>query len=236
MNISESNMRVSASVIRLVGYGLLVLWLFDFVAAFAPSRFTNPVWEFETMGRLVESVGWVLIAFAMIFFGEDYFRLKIELPLLKVLSWSCLAFAIFYFAMLPLGLSNTWRLKNSNDVQVGGILEQRTKPLKEVQSRLNSTTSDRELLELYKKLVPANAPLNITNPQETKDKLLQEINTSTQQIKSELDANRDRNFKLLIKNSVKWNLGTLISAILFTYLWRFSDYYRNLQQGSREGW
>jgi len=200
MNISESNMRVSVNVIRLVGYGLLILWLFDFVAAFAPPRFTNPVWEFETMGRLVESVGWVLIAFAMIFFGEDYFRLRIELPLLKVLSWLCLAFAIFYFAMLPLGLANTWRLKNSNDVQVGGILEQRTKPLKEVQSRLNSTTGDRQLLEIFKNLVPSNTPLNITNPQETKTKLLQEIDTSTKQIKAELDGTRDRNFKLLIKN------------------------------------
>jgi len=236
MNISESNMRVSVNVIRLVGYGLLILWLFDFVAAFAPPRFTNPVWEFETMGRLVESVGWVLIAFAMIFFGEDYFRLRIELPLLKVLSWLCLAFAIFYFAMLPLGLANTWRLKNSNDVQVGGILEQRTKPLKEVQSRLNSTTGDRQLLEIFKNLVPSNTPLNITNPQETKTKLLQEIDTSTKQIKAELDGTRDRNFKLLIKNSVKWNLGTLISAVLFGYLWRFSGFYRNLQQGSREGW
>jgi len=236
MNTSESNMRVSANVIRLVGYGLLTLWLFDFVAAFAPPRFTNPVWEFETLGRLVESVGWALIAFAMIFFGEDYFRLRLELPLLKVLSWLCLVFAIFYFAMLPLGLANTWRLKNSNDVQVGSILEQRTKPLKDVQARLNSVTSDRELLELYKKLVPANAPLNITDPQETKSKLLQEINTSTQQIKAELDTTRDRNFKLLVKNSVKWNLGTLISAVLFGYLWRFSGFYRNLQQGSREGW
>jgi hypothetical protein len=236
MNISESNMRMSTSVIRLVGYGLLILWLFDFVAAFAPPRFTNPVWEFETLGRLVESVGWVLIAFAMIFFGEDYFRLRIELRLLKVLSWLCLAFAIFYFAMLPLGLANTWRLKNSNDVQVGSILEQRIRPLKEVQSRLNSTTSDRELLELYKRLAPANAPLIISNPQETKNKLLQEINTSTQQIKAELDGNRDRNFKLLVKNSVKWNLGTLISAVLFGYLWRFSGFYRNLQQGSRDSW
>jgi hypothetical protein len=236
MNSSESSGRVSTNVIRLVGYGLLVLWLFDFVATFIPPQFTDPAWEFQTMGRLVESVGWALIAFAMIFFGDDSFRLEFEFPLLKGLSWLCLGFAILYFAMLPLGLANTWRLKNRNDVQVGNVLAQRTKPLQEVQARLKNTQSDSELLELYKKLVPANTPLAITNPQETKTKLLSEINTSTQKIKEELDATRDRNFKALVKNSVKWNLGTVISTVLFLYLWKFSSFYRDLQPNAPEEW
>jgi hypothetical protein len=236
MNSSETNGRVSTNVIRLAGYGLLILWLFDFVATFIPPQFTDPAWEFQTMGRLVESVGWAIVAFAMIFFGEAAFRLEIEFPLLKGLSWMCLVFAILYFAMLPLGLANTWRLKNRNDVQIGNVLAQRTKPLQEVQTRLKNTQSDPELLELYKKLVPPNTPLTINNPQETKDKLLSEIDTSTIKIKAELDAARDRNFKSLVKNSVKWNLGTLISAVLFLYLWKSSGFYRNLQSTPPEEW
>jgi len=236
VNISESNVRVSTNVIRLVGYGLLVLWLFDFIATFIPPKFTDPAWEFQTIGRLVESSGWVLIAFAMIFFGEDTYRLRLELPLLKGLSWLCLVFAILYFAMLPLGLANTWRLRNRNDVQAGAVLAQRTTPLNEVQTRLKNSNSDQELLELYKKLVPPNTPLTVKDPQETKTKLLAEINTSTIKIKQELDAARDANFKALVKNSVKWNLGTLLCAVLFTYLWRFSGFYRNLRPEVTEEW
>lgn len=236
VNIPETNLRVSTNVIRLVGYGILILWLFDFIATFIPPQFTDPAWEFQTMGRLVESVGWALIAFAMIFFGEDAFRLRFELPLLKVLSWVCLGFAILYFAMLPLGLANTWRLRNRNDLQIGSVLAQRTTPLNEVQTRLKNSTSDQELLELYKKLVPANTPLTIKDPQETKTKLLGEIDASTKKIKEELDAARDANFKGLVKNSVKWNLGTVLCAVLFAYLWRFSGFYRNLQPETPEEW
>ena len=236
VNTSERNVRVSTNVIRLVGYGLLVLWLFDFIATFIPPQFTDPAWELQTIGRLVESSGWALIAFAMIFFGEDTYRLKLELPLLKVLSWLCLVLAILYFAMLPLGLANTWRLKNRNDLQVGTILAQRTTPLNEVQTRLKNSNSDQELLALYKQLVPANTPLSIKDPQETKTKLLAEIDTSTQKIKKELDAARDTNFKALVKNSVKWNLGTIICSVLFIYLWRFSGFYRNLQPETSEEW
>lgn len=236
MNISENNLRVSINVIRLVGYGLLTLWLIDLIAAFAPPRFTNPSWEFQTMGRLVESSGWGLIAFAMIFFGEDYFRLRFELPLLKFLSWMCLGFAILYFAMLPLGLGNTWRLKNLNDLEIGNVAEKRTTPLQEIQTRLSNSKSDAELLALYKNLVPSNTPLSIKDPQETKVKLLAEIGATTQRLRAELEVNRSSNFKQLVKSSVKWNLGTILCAVLFGYLWRFSGFYRNLQPVVTEEW
>lgn len=236
MNVSENSLRVSTKVIRLVGYGLLVLWLFDFAALFVPPRFMNPAWEFETMGRLVESVGWSLVSFAMIFFGEDSYRLRLELPLLKFLSWMCLGFAILYFAMLPLGLANTWRIRNNNDVEIGRQLAQRTAPIEEVQAKLSSDLSDAELLEVYKKLVPPNTPLNIKNPRETKEKLLAELSASSAKIKGDLDATRTSNFRQLVKSSVKWNIGTVICAVLFLFLWRFSRFYRVLKTKSKEGW
>jgi hypothetical protein len=234
MNVSENSLRVSSKVIRLVGYGLLVLWLFDIAALFVPPRFMNPAWEFETMGRLVESVGWALVAFAMIFFGEDSYRLRLELPLLRVLSWLCLIFAILYFAMLPLGLANTWRIRNNNDVEIGNQISQRTAPIEEVQAKLSSNLSDAELLQVYKKLVPPNTPLDIKSPRETKEKLLAELDASRTKIKGDLDAARSSNFKQLVKSSVKWNIGTVICAVLFLYLWRFSRFYRVLKSRSQE--
>jgi uncharacterized membrane protein len=235
MNFSENNMHVSANLVRLAGYGILVLWLIDLVTFFTPPRFTNPVWEFETMGKLVDSVGWALVAFVMIFFGEDNYRLRLELPLLKILSWMCLGVAILYFVMLPLGLANTWRINNLNNVEVGNQLAQRIAPLEQVQAKLNENLSDAELVEVFKKLLPPNTNVSeVKSPRESKEKLLENLNTSTAKIKADFDAVRTRNFRQLVKNSVKWNLGTAICAVLFIYMWRISGFYRNLAPSSQE--
>ncbi|MCJ8280423.1 MAG: hypothetical protein MJK14_11100 [Rivularia sp. ALOHA_DT_140] len=46
----------SISIMRWVGYGLLILALFDVIEMFIPTRFMNPNWEFQTFGALVEKV------------------------------------------------------------------------------------------------------------------------------------------------------------------------------------
>ncbi len=236
MNISENNLRLSANILHVVGYGLLILWFFDTVAYLTPLKFTDPLWEFETIGRMVESVGWLLIAFAMVFFGEGSYRLWFELKLLRVLSWVCLGLAIMYFAMLPLGIADTWKLRNMNDLEIGKALDQNTTPLRDLQTKLTNTKTDQELLDLFKKSLPPNTPFNVKDPQETKTKLITEIDATTLKIKAELDAQRSSKFKVLVKNSVKWNLGAILCAVLFAYLWRFSAFYRNYNPEASEEW
>ncbi len=38
----------------LLGYGLLAFALIDYIDILIPSHFTNPEWELQTLGRLVE--------------------------------------------------------------------------------------------------------------------------------------------------------------------------------------
>ncbi|MBW4450206.1 MAG: HpsJ family protein [Spirirestis rafaelensis WJT71-NPBG6] len=46
----------SMSILRSLGYGLLLLAFFDIVEMFVPPNFMNPAWEFQTFGALVERV------------------------------------------------------------------------------------------------------------------------------------------------------------------------------------
>lgn len=57
----------SLSIVRWVGYGLLILALFDVIEMFVPANFMNPNWEFQTFGALVERVAVPLIGFVFIF-------------------------------------------------------------------------------------------------------------------------------------------------------------------------
>lgn len=63
----QTEMR-SASLLRWVGYGLLVLALMDVVDILLPPQLMNPAWEFQTIGALVERVPVPLLGLALVFF------------------------------------------------------------------------------------------------------------------------------------------------------------------------
>ena len=72
----------SLPIIRWVGYGLLILALFDVIEMFIPARFMNPNWEFQTIGALVERVAVPLIGFAFVFLAGLNERSNIETNIL----------------------------------------------------------------------------------------------------------------------------------------------------------
>lgn len=60
----------SITLLRWVGYGLLIFFGLDTIETLTPLRFTNPAWEFQTMGTIIEQIAVPLIGLALIFFGE----------------------------------------------------------------------------------------------------------------------------------------------------------------------
>ncbi len=115
-NFNELEWR-SVALLRLAGYGLLLLSLFDYINIFTPPRFTNPVWEFQVMGEMVEKMPVPLIGFAFVFFGKDAYRKDLEEIAIKVLSWLALVLGIMFLLLIPLGVNNTLRIDNFNTEQ-----------------------------------------------------------------------------------------------------------------------
>ena len=89
----------SLPIIRWIGYGLLLLALFDVIEMFIPARFMNSNWEFQTFGALVERVAVPLIGFVLVFFAGLNESFSLINPLLNQESLSLKIFLFLAFSI-----------------------------------------------------------------------------------------------------------------------------------------
>ncbi|HAZ44206.1 MAG TPA: hypothetical protein DDW76_31645 [Cyanobacteria bacterium UBA11369] len=224
-NFNELEWR-SVALLRLAGYGLLLLSLFDYINIFTPPRFTNPVWEFQVMGEMVEKMPVPLIGFAFVFFGKDAYRKDLEEIAIKVLSWLALVLGIMFLLLIPLGVNNTLRIDNFNNLQLNNQLNQGLAQLQQVNDRLSSATSDAEINNALRNFNFQGRLPEIKNPQELKNRVLSDISNAKKQLQMQTETTRMNQKITLLKNSVKWNLGALISGVLFIYVWKLTNWAR----------
>lgn len=225
MTGSQGEQDLSIYRLRWVGYGLLVLSLFDTISVLTPPDFLNPVWELQTMGALVERVPVPLLGLALIFFGEEYDRTDWEEIVLKALSWITLLLALFFLLMLPLGIFNTLRVNSQNSQQITAQSQQQLTQLQQVQDRLTKGSPE-ELKTLASELNRLGLPVNTQQPEELKTQILSKIPQAKQQLETQVKTVQSNQRLALFKNAVKWILGALISSILFFILWRGTSWAR----------
>ncbi|MBW4563484.1 MAG: HpsJ family protein [Mojavia pulchra JT2-VF2] len=207
---------------RLVGYCLLILAFFDLVDVVYPLNFMNPVWEFQTMGSLVERVAIPLVALLLVFSGKLENRLAWEFPVLGILSRLTLLVSLLYILLLPLGVSNTIRLYNNNLEQFHKEYNQQLSQAKHAENQISQATPT----ELKNMLERQGRSLDNKKPEEVKSQMLSGITQAKQQIKAQAEEKKSSANLRLFKSSVKWNLGALISAFLFMAMWRGTNWTR----------
>jgi hypothetical protein len=206
----------SMTILRSLGYGLLLLAFFDIVEMFIPPNFMNPAWEFQTFGALVERVPVPLIGLVLVFFGELNSRSKWEFPLLKLLSWLTLLFALLFFLLIPLGVGNTFRLNNQSAAQISTLSKQQLSQAEQVEKQLNQATPQ----QIDNFIKSQGRSLGGKNPEELKTQVLSKVSQAKQQIKTQAEATQSSRGLSLIKSSVKWNLGALVASGLFISIWK----------------
>ena len=145
----------SMTILRTLGYGLLLLAFFDIVEMLIPSNFMNAAWEFQTFGALVERVPVPLIGLALVFYGELHSRSKWEFFSLKFLSWLSLLLALLFIFLIPLGVLNTVRLSKRSVAQVSNVSQQQiaqAEQIEQQQQQHTSTPSDHENVDTKKQV------------------------------------------------------------------------------------
>ncbi|MCP6760483.1 MAG: HpsJ family protein [Fischerella sp. CENA71] len=212
----------SLTILRSLGYGLLILSLFDWVAMFIPSNFFNPAWEFQTIGAIVERVPVPLIGLALVFYGELHSRNRWEFPILKLLSWLTLLLAALFVLMIPLGVSNTIRLNKENVTQINNISTQQISRAEQLHQKLSQATPE----QLDNLLKSRGGSLYGKKPEEVKNELLSQVSRAKAQIKDQAETTQSLRGVTLIKTSTKWILGALVSAFLLFGLWKGTDWAR----------
>jgi hypothetical protein len=198
---------------RVVGYGLLLLTLFDVISALIPLQLSNPAWQFQTAGGFVERSAVPLIGFILAFYGNQDARKKRELLVLKILSWVALVAGIFYFALVIVFFVTPPGLNDRTTAQVSAQYDAKITQAKDFQTQVEKA-QPAQLEALMK-----NNRVNITDPQVFKAKLLQEAATAEKNFKDQSELTKSGQRTALLKNAVKWGLGALVTGVLFIRIW-----------------
>ncbi|MEH2379711.1 MAG: HpsJ family protein [Nostoc sp.] len=175
MNKLENDSWPSIFNLRFIGYILLILSFIDVVNIFIPFQFTNPVWEFQMIGALVEHAPLPLIGSMLVFFGEMNYRRQVEIYLLNFISWAALLAGILFLLLLPLGINNTWRIDNQNRMQITNHSSQEMTQIQQIKNVLSKATTNQDINQIIKSLNPQENTPELKNPQEVKSQLLSQI-------------------------------------------------------------
>lgn len=201
---------------RLVGYGLLVLALGDLIYILVPPQFMNPIWEFQTIGTLVERVPVPLLGLLLVFSSSSKSRKKWELAMLKFLAWISLIIGILFLLLIPLLIVDSLRLNNQIDQQINSQLTEQLTKLQQLEKQVGNS-SDKDMNAILTRLNQGDL-VNSGNTQQKKTKLLSEIQKSRSAVESKFEAvGTEQRFGLL-KKFTKWSLGVLIAGVLFIYM------------------
>ncbi|MBD1858304.1 MULTISPECIES: HpsJ-like protein, cyanoexosortase A-associated [Leptolyngbya] len=223
MQFESSSAGKAIAGLRIVGYGILVLCVFDLVDLLYPFQVFNSDWEFNTVGNLVERVGFPLVGFGLIFLGEETSRHKVERFALKPLSWALLIYAIVYLLLVPLTVSSGWRIYNQNNAKLVNQLAQQRDRTKAAQEQLGKL-SDEQVKALVQRSTIGSVE-NFNVPQFRKQQL-EGVEAQAQQVEAQLKATVAQQTQNLVKKGTKWALGAAVAGVAFLYLWSLSSWAR----------
>lgn len=219
----------SIGVARWVGYGLLVMAFFDVVVILVPPVLMNPAWELRAIQELVERVPVPLLGLALVFLGERDQRTRWEPLILNILSWLTLLVGILFFLLVPLGVVNTIRLEARNTQQITQQVEQRQAQIQQVRVAIGQATTVEQMQLLISQLDSQGRTPQIQNTQQLAE-VKQQLSTFLEQGETQMQEQAEEQKKSqrwgLLEDSVKLNLGALVSAALFISIWRLTGWAR----------
>ena len=217
----------SSGILRLVGYGLLGMAMVDILFLVIPPQLMNPLWEFQTMGAIVERIPVTLLGTVLVYYGEKSDRAPIEAILLKCISWLTLVAAILMLLMIPLNISNSFRIYHQQNANANAQFVSQNDTIQQFKEQLKAANSKDEIEVVLQQ--QAKQQVSIPDSVDTK-KLKIDILTSVQNnqdnITSQAQTFRAQKRSLLLKKCLKWNLGALIAAILFFLIWKSTGWAR----------
>ena len=223
VEITEIIEKRSFGLLRFLGYTLLIFSLIDYLGILIPPRLTDPSWEFQTIGQMVDHVWSILLGLIFIFLYNQTSIIKSrQLSILKFFSWAALPIGIVYLLMLPLGINDSLTLYKNINNQFTHQQAQQQEQLQKVTEKLNSTNSSQELNNIARALNLPNAGEASQSPQELKNKISQQIQTVAQNAVTAANTAKREQIKNLIKTALRINLGAIISGVCFITLWRLT--------------
>ncbi|MFM2311268.1 MAG: hypothetical protein RLZZ04_544 [Cyanobacteriota bacterium] len=229
MTILQSHERqvFSSGILRVVGYGLLLMAVVDLLFLLIPPQLMNPLWEFQTIGAVIERIPVTLLGMVLIFYGERSDRAPIEVITLKVLSWVSLLAAVVLMLVIPLNISNSFRIYNQHNATANAQFVAQKDNIQQFKEQLTAANSKDEISAILEQQAKqeVNIPESV-NTQKLKTDILANLQNNQDSITSQAETFRAQKRSFLLKQCLKWNLGALISAVLFFMIWQSTGWAR----------
>ena len=212
----------SVAIMRVAGYGLLFLAMFNLADILIPLRLMDSVWELETAGAIVESAPILVIATVLIFYGDSKLRSRWESFVVRVISSFCLLVAILFLILVPVVASNASRINQQAAIQSREILDSQLVQIDQAEEILNQSSNE----EVVNFLLSQGVSLEPEDSQDIKQVLVDRFAEQREQLRSEHLSSQERRRQSLAKNTVKWIAGALVSSLIFIYVWRLTKWAR----------
>lgn len=213
-------------LVRVAGYGLLLLSFIDFLYVLLPADFMDPVWEYQFTSDLIKLVPVPLLALVLVFWGDHVERQDMEWPVLKFLSWVTLLFSITLFLLIPLTAANTLRIHRFNNEQISTQVNQQRQQIEATRTQLEQATPQQ-----LQSLIPTpdeqgQLPDAPASPEDARAQILDNLNQARDQATEQANQARANVKQNLIKNSLKLIAQSFLGSFLFLYAWLVSRWAR----------
>lgn len=223
----KANLGSIFPTLRYIGYGLLIFAFIDLMTLLYPPQFTDPVWEFQTIGGIVERVPVPLIGFGFAFLGEPSQWKFPERLLLKILSFLSLLIAAAFLFLVPLGVVDAIRINNQNTETISAQSEQQVEQLEQLKT-LVEDASPQNLQQLAQRLNNPDQPIQANNLDELRTEIQSRIEQQQTQIKRQAGNAESQRRRSLLENAAKWVTGSFLSCILFALIFVQTAWVRKL--------
>jgi hypothetical protein len=216
----------SFKMVALVGYSLLGLALVDFAETLLPPRMFDPNWQFQTITLLAGKVWAPLIGLMLVFVRRGSRISRPEVKLLGFLSWLSLAIAIAYFLLVPLAITNAFRIDHNNNSQASTQMLQQSEEIRQFQQQVTEASDPQEIATLFAAINRLPGIPQLENPQATKQQMLDGLAQTEVTIQARSQANVKIAQKSLLKNTLRIVLSATIAGFAFLGIWRQSKWVR----------
>lgn len=217
----------SSGILRLVGYGLLGMAMVDILFLIIPPQLMNPLWEFQTMGAIVERIPVTLLGTVLVYYGERSDRAPIEAILLKCISWLTLVAAILMLLMIPLNISNSFRIYHQHNATANAQFVSQNDTIQQFKEQLKAANSKDEIEVVLQQQAKQQVTIpDSVDAEKLKTDILTSVQNNQDNITSQTQTFRAQKRSLLLKKCLKWNLGALIASILFFLIWKSTGWAR----------
>lgn len=214
-------------LLRLVGYALTAFACIDLLYAVIPPKFTDPIWEFQTIGDWFERIPVLMLGLILVFYGERDFRKKLERYLLSILSWATLPLSICLLLLIPLCINDSIQINRLNNNEISLQVNEQSIQMEQNRDRILNA-SDRELESLLLTEEEASqvpdAPRTV---QAAKEIALSNLKNAEERAQSKAEQARQNLKRNLFKNTVRLLLGCFISAMTIFLFWENTAWARS---------